>query len=441
MGGAVEELPEMLKQGEVARLFPTINESNKERRIASAFLAVFSQIPEFSKLLFKSIDVGQLKRCTVEVYTEVVFKSDQSSNDRPDGLIILKQGGRQWSALVEVKIGNATLDVEQVGRYLELAKANKIDAVITMSNQFVPRPSISPISINKRLLRSVNLFHWSWGWVSTKCKLLEIENSIEDFERNYILKEFNRFVDHSSTGMTAFTQMGPGWRELVKDIAAGAIPQRTSANVENALGSWFEEQSDISLLISRHIGKPAKLILSKSHEEDMNNWFRDTGERLVSEKLLQSQYRIDDVAGDILVESYLARKSISVLMRVGAPKDKQSTKARVNWLLRMLKEDDDRLSVRAIWPGRAMDTQVKLTDLRIDPEKIQCENKKLVPNHFEILLVEVSGKRFSGAKTFIEDLERLVLEFYDLVGQSVRTWQPKPPKPVKEAELEEILSS
>ncbi|MBO6826562.1 MAG: hypothetical protein JJ879_10195 [Sneathiella sp.] len=436
----MENLPDMLKYGEKARLFPTINESNKERRIASAFLAVFSQVPEFSKILFKSLGVTQHKRFSVEVYTEVVFHSDQDSKDRPDGLIILRQGQQQWSALIEAKIGNASLEVSQVERYLELAKVNKIDAVITLSNQFVPRPSISPLSVNRRLLRNVDLFHWSWGWVSTKCKLLEIENLIDDEERTYILREFNRFVDHPSTGMTAFTQMGPGWRELVRDVAAGAIPQRTSPVVENALGSWFEEQSDISLLISRHIGKPAKLILPKSHEEDMNNWFREAGDLLISEKRLEAQYRIDDVAGDIVVESYLARKSLSVLMRVTAPKDKQSTKARLNWLLRMLKEDDERLSIRAIWPGRAQDTQVKLAELRLDPDKIQCENKKLVPNHFEVLLVEVPGQRFSGAKTFIEDLERVVIEFYDLVGQSLRPWQPKPPKPVRETEMEEPVS-
>ena len=35
--------------------------------------------------------------------------------------------------------------------------------------------------------------------------------------------------------------------------------------------------------------------------------------------------------------------------------------------------------------------------------------------------------RFSGRRTFVEDLENLIPEFYDRIGQNLRPWTPPPP--------------
>ena len=70
--------------------------------------------------------------------------------------------------------------------------------------------------------------------------------------------------------------------------------------------------------------------------------------------------------------------------------------------------------------------------LRNDPEAIQASNLTLVPHTFDVILVKNLGKRFSGRKTFIEDIEEIVPKFYDLVGVNLRAWQAPPPKPVRE---------
>ena len=62
---------------------------------------------------------------------------------------------------------------------------------------------------------------------------------------------------------------------------------------------------------------------------------------------------------------------------------------------------------------------------------IQNDNPDAAPHSFEVLLVENLGKRFSGRRTFIEDVERIVPSFYDLVGVNLKAWQAAPPKPVK----------
>ena len=68
--------------------------------------------------------------------------------------------------------------------------------------------------------------------------------------------------------------------------------------------------------------------------------------------------------------------------------------------------------------------------LREDPARLQAENPSLLPRSIDVVLIEVpDALRFGGQRAFIEDLG-IVAEFHDLVGVSLKAWQPPPPKPV-----------
>lgn len=431
-------LPDMLAQGRsegTARLFPVVAETNKENRITSVFLALLPKIPDLASSLLRSSGVRVSKRTKIECYTEVVLKNDPEKNGRPDGLIIVDNGKARWTALIEVKIGKSELDVGQVERYLKLAKANSIDAVITISNQFVARADHPPVAVQKNLLRSVDLFHWPWMWVLTQCKLLQLEQTIEDCEQNFLLDEFVRFLDHPSTGVNGFTQMNKGWKELVSSARTGGVFSTKSQEVEDTVAGWIEEQRDICLLLSRTVGKTVRQKIETKLVNDPILRLKTEIDRFCKSKDLTAVFRVPDAASDIVLEADLVRRTIDVSMKLKAPLDRKSTSARVNWLLRMLKDDDnDRIFVRAYWPSRVAHTQVNLVDLRSNPTLIQAENPKLAPHSFEILLIESLGGRFSGSRTFVEDIERIVPEFYSLVGHHLSTWQPKAPKPVEEPE-------
>ncbi len=86
--------------------------------------------------------------------------------------------------------------------------------------------------------------------------------------------------------------------------------------------------------------------------------------------------------------------------------------------------------VRIVWPSRAQDTICNLTDLRDDPGAI-VGKASLPPRSFEVFLLSDDGRRFAGRKTFIEELEHIVPEFYDQIGQYLERWLPRSPKPVK----------
>ncbi|WP_172982808.1 hypothetical protein, partial [Roseovarius bejariae] len=297
--------------------------------------------------------------------------------------------------------------------------------------EFVARADHSPVSIPKNLLRKTDLYHWSWTWLATQCEILAVQKTVEDREQTFLLNEVLRFLNHPGTGVERFSQMGSGWKDLVQAVTNNGTLKKTAAEVEEGVGCWFEEERDLSLHLSRHVGQPVETIIERKLKDDPVARLKAGISQLVDDQCLASTYRIPDSAADIDVIADLTRKTVSAGMKIKAPLDRKSTKARVNWLLRMLKEEDDRIIIRAHWPGRAPATQESLSVLRENPDSLQTENKDAAPHAFEVLLVESLGKRFAGRRTFIEDIERIVPDFYDLVGQHLRAWRAPPPRPVK----------
>jgi len=395
-------------------------------------------IPSLANSLLGTTGLKVGSRSRIKTFTEIVLAQDDDKKCRPDGLVVVSTGKSNWSALFEVKTGKADLDQDQVQRYVTLAKDNGIDAVITISNQFVARPDHSPVHVPKALLKKVKLFHWSWMSIVTHCEILNGTGSITNIEQVLLLREFLRYLNDDRTGIERFTQMGPQWRDLIQSVTNNVSLKRTSPEVEEAIVSWFEEERDLGLQMSRHIGQPVETVIERKLKEDPAARLKSSIGSLVETYLLSSTYRVPDSAADMEVRADLRSKTFQVSMKVKAPIDKKTTKARLSWLLRMIKADDPRLMIRAHWPGRAPVTQSSVSVLRENPDSIQTDNSLLTPHSFEVLLVAETGKRFAGRRTFIEDLESIVPVFYDLVGQHLRAWQPTPPKPILIQPVEQI---
>lgn len=433
----IGDRPEFLKSGEHARLIPVVADSSREKRIASVVLAVMTAVPAFARTLIASTGKSIGKSAKVECWTEVVFAGQEEfGNDRPDGLIIVSTGRSQWSALVEAKIGNQVLAADQVERYAELAKANGIDAVITISNQLVARADHHPIKLPKRLLNKVGLYHWSWMSVLTQAMLLDMEQSIDDPEQQFLLDETIRFLSYDSTGINGLGQMNREWKEVVATIRNGGTLAKTAPEVEATISGWHQEERDLCLIMSRHLGTPVGLRLERKHKDAPQERVKDDCLLLASEMRMCGSLQIPGAAADVEVTVDLQTRTIACSMELEAPKDKQQTKARVNWLVRQLaKTDNGEVHIRAKWPGRTPDTMESLSRVRENPAAIQTANAKLTPRAFEVLMVKDLAGKFSGARSFVEHLERIVPEFYDQVGQHLRAWRPAPPKPRSEVRV------
>jgi hypothetical protein len=119
-------------------------------------------VPAFAREVLSNAGAPVGKRLKIVCYTEVTFKtSDKGKKPRPDGLVVISNGPKNWTALVESKIGNSELTKEQVEEYLDLAKQYGINALITISNQFATTPTHHPVKVGKTKSVRLNytIFH------------------------------------------------------------------------------------------------------------------------------------------------------------------------------------------------------------------------------------------------------------------------------------------
>lgn len=426
----MSDLPDFLVSGAPARLFPVLAETSKEGRTLSIFLSCLCSVDELGRYLLASVGKSVGKKAKIEAFTEVVFKkANEGAKCRPDGLLIVRSGKQVWSALIEAKIGRSDIDPAQIETYAKLAKDNGIDAVITLSNQFVTRPELHPVKIAKGLSNHVSLFHWSWMYVVTAATLLLATDDVADTDQQYILREFLLFLRHPSAGVSSFEQMNSEWKDLVAGVRAGAKLSKTAPEVENTVASWHQEVRDLCLIMSRRLEREVNVRLSHAQMADPVRRLRDDCTLMAEEQRLECFLKIPDAAAPLRVQADVKTRCVNVGMVIPAPTDKVSAKARVNWLLKQLsKSDPSDIYVRARWPGKAATTQAALGDLRISPDALIAQRPKMTPPSFEVILVRDLGAKFSGTRTFIEGLEDAVPAFYERVGQHLRAWQPPAPQ-------------
>ncbi|MCF8477962.1 MAG: hypothetical protein K9G60_13115 [Pseudolabrys sp.] len=438
------ERPDFLDRGELARLIPVVADVSKEVRAASILMAALMSVPPFARELFSALGQRVGARAGLTCFTEVRIKNNEDTNLRPDGLIVLDGGrGRVWNCLVEAKIGNAELDANQVEAYLQLAKRNNIQAVITISNQFVALPTHSPLKFSKISLRNVELYHWSWAYLKTTAQLLlhEDEGVFASDDQRYILSEVYRYLDHDSTGANRFDRMNSEWKEIVGMVISGAVLNKSSPIVENTVAAWHQESKDICLLMTERVRRNVNLKLSRAHSGDPQQRLRDDCDVLATKAELSCVLEIPDAANDLVVTANLRSRSICISISVSAPRDRQRATSRINWLSRQLaKAKPDDIYIRCNWPGRAASTQARLSELRANVDAVIGDNDGSLPHSFDIMMIRDIAGKFSGSKTFIEQLEAAVADFYAEIGQYLRAYVPPPP-PLKGAEVESVPGS
>ena len=425
------DLPKPLERGQRARLFPVLADTSKEGRTLSIFLSCLETVDNFGRTLLSSLGAPSGGRSKIECYTEVILnkKIINKEGARPDGLIIVTSAGKNWTALVEAKVGNSDLTNAQLESYLDLAKINEIDAVITLSNQFAALPSHHPVNVNPSSKKKVSLFHWSWMYVVTQSALQLSNEEITDREQRVILREMNRFLLHESSGVRGFDQMPAAWTEIVGKVLAGAAVSANAQDTRDVIGAWHQELGDLALTLSRQLERHVEVRMTRVHIADPAQRQRDDQKALAENAQLNATLSVPDAAAPIAICADLKKRSITVSMRLRAPDEPKSTKARINWLLRQLQAADPTdVHVRCFWPGRTSFTQFPLAALRTHPETVLVDHNGQSLLSFELLLIKDLGPRFAKRRNFIDELGKTASEFYLHVGENVKAWQARAPR-------------
>ncbi len=424
-----QRLPPFLSQGEVARLFPVLSTTSREGRTTAVLLACIARIDELAKALLVSAGQRVGTRTKIECYTEIVpVNVSANTRERPDGLIVLRTGKREWRAFVEAKIGNSELDVDQIERYRTLARDNDVDCVITISNQFATAPTEHPLKEVRRSRSRIPVIHWSWMHVLTTSDLLISQQLVNNHDQLVLLNEFRRFLAHESAGVRGFDRMPKEWTELNRLISAGGDVSASSHEAAKVVEAWHQETRDLSLALSRLTETHVTQRLPRSHLRSLAQRQKDELANLRDNRQLSVSLEIPDAAAPLDVVADLARRCIDVGMTLDAPDDRKSGKARVNWLLRQIRQDDvTDLYVRVSWRRRSASTQHSVSDLRDDAGIVEDGTKHLEAKCFHLFESKRLGIRFTRQSNFIADLEQVVPAFYGRYGAGLVAWQRPAP--------------
>lgn len=414
-----------------ARLIPVSGidtQHEAETRAVSALLGVLSIVRDFSDAIIGPLGASSASTATVDCYTEPQFTYD-GRNVRPDGLIQVTYGQREWTALMEVKTGNNDLEADQVNLYWDIARDEGYDCVITLSNQIAPADGVHPTDgLRVQSNSPVKVHHLSWTQLLTTAVNIKQHKGVQDPEQAWLLGELIRYLQHPNSGALEFDDMGPHWVQLRQDARDGHL-HRDDEGPADIAARWDQLIRYIALTLGAEIGEDVQPYLSRKHSKDpraRRDWLVD---RLVGEGRLEGVLRIPNTAGDVELSADFKARTIRAQITIDAPEDRTGP-ARGTWLYKQLPEAPGDLWIEAYEHGARTPVTTTLEELREDRYEV-VSDERTEPTRFVLTLTREMGmNRRAGGKnpSFTESVQDLLELFYRRVVQDITPWHPSPSK-------------
>lgn len=92
-----------------------------------------------------------------------------------------------------MKTGRNELTPEQLEAYLDIAREQDFDALITISNEIPAIAGQNPTKVDRRKLRKVEMHHWSWSFLLATAVMQKEYRGVSDPEQAWILGELIRY--------------------------------------------------------------------------------------------------------------------------------------------------------------------------------------------------------------------------------------------------------
>ena len=408
-----------------ARIIPTSGiggAEEQERRATSALMAVMSVVPDFSKALLGPLGAPA---GTPATYIEVPFDLGEK-RVIPDGLIRLRRGSREWTALVEVKTGKNQLETDQLERYLDVAKAEGFDALITISNEIPPIPDQHPTTVDKRKLRKVAIHHWSWSFVLSAAIVQKEHRGVSDPEQAWILGELIRYLEHERSGALELEDMGQNWVTVREAVASGTLRanDRTATEVASRFDALLRYAS---LRLGQRLGTDVTQHLTRAELANPAQRIGSQVASLVQTGELSGTIGIPNAAAPVVVVADLRANQVHCHIDIDAPKDGRPT-TRVNWLLLQLKRANPDVRVESFAAHARAGNAELLRIAREDPKLLVPASGKDIRSFRIVQTSQLGAKRGRGRGAFIDSVLNNLDGFYGDVVQHVKPWTATPPK-------------
>lgn len=375
-------------------------------------------VEEFGRALLS--DVGAPKG-RVSTFTEVQLKGPDGKLSIPDGVAVVERGKTSWRCLIEVKTSGAPLRPEQVNRYLDMARQHNFDAVVTISNQITSSSNDSPVDVDKRKTKNVALRHLSWWRIVTEAVVQHRHRGVSDPDQAWILGELIAYMDHEASGAGGFQDMGEKWVGVRNGARDGTL-RASSAGARRVAERWEQFVQYLALGLSQDLGRDVQ-VRRRGNDVD------PSVKRLAETGRLSASLRVPDAVGPIKVEANLRTQQVTTSVTLDAPQEGRPLR-RINWMLRQLRDALGDLRIDVRFANTQETSSALLGKVRDRPQLLLSQSDaKREPRSFTLALTRPMGtKRGKGKRSFVRETRQQAVDFYRLLVQNLRAWQPPPPK-------------
>lgn len=409
-----------------ARLIPTsgINGADEqERRATSALLAVLSAVKEFGRAVLSPLGAPA---GSVETFIEVPFDLGDKRL-YPDGLVRVTRGQKSWTALVEVKTGTNTLASDQLENYLDIARDQGFDAVITISNEVPAIRGQHPTIVDRRKLRKVALHHLPWVEVLAEAVMQKEFRGVADPDQAWILGELIRYLEHPRSGAMTFEDMGASWVPVREAVHAGTL-RAGDKGIQDVASKFDALLRYVGLKLGQRLGADVQPALTRKELADPALRTQALVQTLSTSGTLSGGIRIPGAAATITVTADLRANQIHCSGEIDAPKQGRP-KTRVTWLLRQLEKASDAMRVEAFtMHSRGPGAAELLRSVRTNPELLVTDPTREFRSFRLTQITPLGPKRGTGRGSFIDSVIDGVDTFYEDVVQHLRSWSAPAPR-------------
>ncbi|NNH71452.1 TerD family protein [Nocardia uniformis] len=400
-----------------ARLFSVVGVGageEQERRATSALIATMQAVRPFARAVCARMGAPA---GSFEGYAEVQYARGESKVI-PDVVLKVVRGSRVWTGLLEVKTGNSKLKHDQLESYLDVARKNKYDVVVSLSNDIPAGPGELPVEVDRRKLAKVALRHLSWAEVAHEARMLLSHGGIDDDLQAWLLSEFLRYLDHPRSGAAEFVDMGRHWVAVRDAVTAGTL----RAGDQKALAvadTWVSLARHLSLRLTAELGLTVGHILPRRHRVDPAARNAAVAELLATDGIFEAVLRIPDASGDLVVVADLRTNKIRCRTTLDAP-DAGTSGRRVSWLLRQLQDVPGDVQVEAVFSEPGNEVCEHLDTVRANPKALTADRAGAIV-YFTLEQSLPMGSRRSGtAASFIASVTSAADVFYGRVIEPLR---------------------
>ncbi len=261
--------------------------------------------------------------------------------------------------------------------------------------------------------------------------LFKNNTNIEDKDQVEIMREVLYYFENPISGINGYSKMRQGWKELSESIYGQKPLKESDPYIHDAVISWYEEEKDLCLLMSRKLG-----VLVKSAPHNTNSIKTDI-KRLVKEGYIFSIISIKNSVSDIKIIAEFERRNVNMSIRILPPLDR-GTVARISWLSKQLgnakkksenafNKLENNIWIEANIKFAKENIKIKLSEIG---SLIDLTKGKDI-QAFHIVVISGFGSNFSSVKKFIELTEQLALDYYEGIAQHMSNWTKPAPKLIK----------